>query len=69
MSIPKPQSRKLPMREMCMRYGVSSRTIDRWLVTGILPQPLRINRYRYWDLAELEVFERARMVAQEESSR
>jgi hypothetical protein len=30
------------------------KTIDRWTETGILPQPMRINRYRYWELDELE---------------
>jgi predicted DNA-binding transcriptional regulator AlpA len=53
-----PKVRKLPMRAMCERYGVSDRTIDRWLEMGHLPKPMRVNRYRYWDLAELEQFER-----------
>jgi predicted DNA-binding transcriptional regulator AlpA len=67
MSIAKPnlQIRKLPMRALCERYGVSSKTIDRWLETGILPQPLRINRYRYWDEGDLEAFERKRMSEEE----
>jgi predicted DNA-binding transcriptional regulator AlpA len=55
-----PQNRKLPMRAMCERYGVVSRTIDRWTETGVLPSPLWINRYRYWDEAELEARDKAR---------
>ena len=56
-----PKNRKLTARALCERYGVVSKTIDRWTETGILPQPMRINRYRYWDLAELEAFDHARM--------
>jgi predicted DNA-binding transcriptional regulator AlpA len=65
MSGPNSQNRKLTARSLCERYGVVSKTIDRWTETGILPKPMRINRYRYWDLAELEALDRARMVAQE----
>jgi predicted DNA-binding transcriptional regulator AlpA len=68
MSKPNPEAKKLPMRALCERFGVSSKTIDRWTETGVLPKPLRINRYRYWDLGEIEAFERARMAAQETSS-
>jgi predicted DNA-binding transcriptional regulator AlpA len=57
-------NRKLPARALCERYGIVPRTIDRWLETGVLPKPMRINRFRYWDLAELEEFDRSRMAAQ-----
>jgi DNA-binding transcriptional MerR regulator len=60
-----PPSRKLPARAVADRYGVSLKTVDRWLETNLLPAPLRINRYRYWDLADLEAFEQSRMSAQE----
>jgi predicted DNA-binding transcriptional regulator AlpA len=60
-----PKNRKLTARALCERYGVVSKTIDRWTETGILPQPMRINRYRYWDLAELEAFDRIRSTARE----
>ncbi len=60
-----PQNRKLTARSVCERYGIVSKTIDRWTETGILPQPMRINRYRYWDLAELDAFDRARMAGKE----
>jgi hypothetical protein len=41
---------------------VSSRTIERWLDTDALgfPQPLVINRRRYFRVAELIAWERAR---------
>jgi predicted DNA-binding transcriptional regulator AlpA len=51
--------RLLPMGQMCRRYGVTDRIIDRWLAAGVLPEPIRINRYRYWRLSDLERFERA----------
>jgi predicted DNA-binding transcriptional regulator AlpA len=54
-------SRRLPTRDVCARYGVVARTVDRWVETGVLPKPMRINRVRYWDLLELEEFDRARM--------
>jgi predicted DNA-binding transcriptional regulator AlpA len=50
--------RLLPMPAMRRRYSVSDRTIDRWLARGVLPEPIRINRYRYWRLRDLEQFER-----------
>jgi predicted DNA-binding transcriptional regulator AlpA len=53
--------RLLPMGALCRRYSVTDRTIDRWLQRGILPTPLKINRYRYWRLSDLERFERERM--------
>lgn len=52
--------RKLTCRALTERYGVVDRTIDRWVATGVLPEPMRINSIRYWDLGELEEFERER---------
>ena len=52
--------RKLTCRALTERYGVVDRTIDRWVATGVLPEPMRINSIRYWDLDELEEFERER---------
>jgi hypothetical protein len=49
----------LPMRLVCERYNISDRTVDRWLESGILPLPLRINGIRYWRASELEQHERA----------
>jgi len=54
--------RLLPIKAMCARYGdVVDRTIDRWTAAGILPEPLVINRRRYWDEEELERREREGM--------
>lgn len=53
----------LPVAQLRRRYSVCSRTLDRWLEDGILPQPVRINRYRYWRESDLERFERERMSA------
>jgi predicted DNA-binding transcriptional regulator AlpA len=54
-------ARKLTSRALQQRYGVVDRTIDRWVQTGILPEPMRINKIRYWDEAEIEERERERM--------
>jgi hypothetical protein len=35
--------------------------VDRWVEAGILPEPMRVNRVRYWDLDQLEEMERERM--------
>jgi DNA-binding transcriptional MerR regulator len=59
------QDRMLPMGQVCRRYGVTDRTIDRWLERGILPVPIRINRYRYWRESDLVRFERERMAERE----
>ena len=57
----KVKARRLPTRALCARYDVVDRTIDRWLARELLPPPIIINGRRYWDEAELEKFERARM--------
>jgi hypothetical protein len=53
--------RLLPTRELRKRYGVVTRTLDRWLEAGILPPPIRINQNRYWKEGELEQREREGM--------
>jgi DNA-binding transcriptional MerR regulator len=53
--------RLLPVGQVCRRYSVTDRTIDRWLERKILPEPIRINRYRYWRVSDLEKFERERI--------
>jgi predicted DNA-binding transcriptional regulator AlpA len=55
--------RLLSLRFVCQRYNVADRTIDRWLESKILPEPIRINRLRYWRLSDLERFERERLNA------
>jgi len=57
-------TRKLTTTLLQERYGITDRTIDRWVETGVLPQPMRINKRRYWDLEEIEQRERDRMAAQ-----
>jgi predicted DNA-binding transcriptional regulator AlpA len=61
-------SRKLTTRALQERYSVVDRTIDRWIQTGVLPQPMRINGRKYWDEAEIEERERERMAAREPST-
>ena len=57
-------TRKLTARLLCERYSVTDRTIDRWVASGILPQPMRINRVRYWDETDIEEMERKRAPGQ-----
>ena len=56
------RKRKLTSRMLCERYNVVARTIDRWTVAGILPQPMYINGYRYWDEEQVEQRDRQRTV-------
>ena len=50
----------LPTGQLRIRYGVCTMTIDRWLKNQNLnfPQPIRINRRRYWALSDLVKFEK-----------
>jgi predicted DNA-binding transcriptional regulator AlpA len=59
-------ARKLTARALQQRYGVVVRTVDRWVATGVLPKPMRINKIRYWDEAEIEERERKRISSQRE---
>ena len=54
-------SRKLPTRQVCTRYGVSDRTIARWMRDPELnfPQPTVINGRNYFDDEALTIFDRA----------
>ena len=56
---------KLPTIKVAERYGVTTRSIDRWEENPGLhfPKPLVINRRRYWNLSDLETWERQRAVA------
>jgi len=54
------RKRKLNTRLLSARYGVSTRTVDRWVAAGILPEPMRINRLKYWDEDEVEQRDRER---------
>jgi predicted DNA-binding transcriptional regulator AlpA len=58
---PKTKPKKyLNARELCTRYGRADRTIDRWVEAGVLPQPIYIQRQRYWDEAEIDARDAAR---------
>jgi DNA-binding transcriptional MerR regulator len=47
--------RLVPARDVAARYGVSLRSIDRWLAKKVLPVPDRvINGRRYWLVENLE---------------
>jgi hypothetical protein len=57
-----PTGRKLTTRNLCDRFNISTRTVDRWTKDHALgfPQPLYINRRKYWDEAALIAWERSR---------
>ena len=61
-----PPTRMLPIKPVCDRYGISAQTVDRWLERGLLPEPMRVRRYRYWSESELDEFDQKRMDAQRE---
>lgn len=53
---------RLPAPKVCKRFGVTGRTLDRWLANEDLkfPRPLVINKRRYFDETEIIAWERAR---------
>jgi predicted DNA-binding transcriptional regulator AlpA len=54
----------LPAGHVRSRYGVSDMSLWRWLRDDALgfPQPIRINRRRFWRLSELKAWEASRAV-------
>lgn len=59
-------NRNLPSREVCDRYGIVSRTLDRWLKDEAVgfPAPADVIRgRRYWSEAALLAWERTRATA------
>ena len=56
------QTTYLPAGAVRARYGVSDMSLWRWLRNEALgfPAPIRINRRRFWKLAELEAWETSR---------
>lgn len=56
--------RKLRTQSLCDRYDITSRTVDRWVQTGILPRPMVINHVRYWDEDEIDRCDEERMLDQ-----
>lgn len=58
---PPPAGRQyLPARLTWERYNVSCMTLNRWIASGSMgfPKPIYFGRFRYFDLAELEEWER-----------
>jgi hypothetical protein len=51
---------KLSAAQIAHRFGISGRTFERWLLNPELrfPRPIYILRRRYWELAEVQVWER-----------
>jgi predicted DNA-binding transcriptional regulator AlpA len=61
-SIPE-STEHLKVGMVARRYSVSTRTVDRWLASEKVnfPRPVMVvNERRYWSLADLETWERAR---------
>lgn len=52
----------LPASSVWARYSVTAMTIHRWLADPELafPKPLYLGRFRFWRIAELEVWEAGR---------
>lgn len=55
----------LPARVVWSRYGVTDRTLSRWLddLKLSFPRPVLINSRRYWREADLVAWERSRVSA------
>jgi predicted site-specific integrase-resolvase len=41
-------AKREPHRRLAERLGVSTRTLDRWTEAGRLPEPIRVNKRKYW---------------------
>jgi predicted DNA-binding transcriptional regulator AlpA len=52
----------MPAKKVWERYGVTDRTIDRWLNDPAMkfPRPMKINGRRYFDEQQLIAWERRR---------
>src|SRR5262245_768044 len=57
----RPGKKKLPTRAVAARYGVSTRSIERWELDRNLgfPKPQRIRKHKYWDEDTLEAWDAA----------
>jgi hypothetical protein len=53
------QKRLRPISSVASRYGVSHKTIERRVESGVLPRPVYISGLRYWDEVELDEADRA----------
>jgi hypothetical protein len=45
-------TRREPWKKKALRHGVSTRTLDRWVVAGIIAKPVIINGRKYGDAEE-----------------
>ena len=54
--------RRIPASQIPLRFGISSRTFERWLRDPALnfPRPIVINRVRFFSVAELRAWEASR---------
>jgi predicted DNA-binding transcriptional regulator AlpA len=63
MSLIETESKFLPTRQVCARYGISDRTIARWERDPDLqfPKPLVINGRKFYSENALTAFDRAQV--------
>jgi hypothetical protein len=61
-------AQRLPTRAVATRYGVSTRSIERWTASPDLgfPRPLIINGRKYWAEVELDDFDKSDRQNQEQ---
>jgi hypothetical protein len=54
---------RLPTGAVAQRYGVSTRSVDRWWKDPELnfPRPIIVRQRKYWAVIDLEIWERARV--------
>jgi predicted site-specific integrase-resolvase len=50
----------LPLKSVSARYGISDRTVDRWVEAGDLPPATYIRGRRYWPEELLDQHDQAR---------
>ncbi len=57
---PEPTGRKLTSTAVCERYGITRRTLGRWMVDPEMgfPAPITFNNRHYFDEAQIGEFER-----------
>src|SRR5215469_12443487 len=62
---------RLPTGAVAARYGVTTRSVDRWWKNPDLnfPQPIIVNQRKYWALTDLEIWERQRVAEKVGSER
>ena len=64
MLTPATLKRRLPTRQVCLRYGVSSRTVRRWEIQKVIPSPdFVINERKYWLESTLDEHDRRTVAA------